>query len=78
MWRLIQAFVGDPIEGDEAKDRAKFVGKAIIYGVLTVTAIKVTIDDVDGAGRIRRRRRTPATSSSSRRRRRCSTCRPGG
>src|SRR4051812_8768815 len=43
-WRLIQAFVGDPIEGDEAKDRAKFVGKALIYGVLTGTAIKVTID----------------------------------
>ena len=44
VWRLIQAFVGDPVEGDEAKDRAKFVGKAIIYGVLTGTAIKVTID----------------------------------
>jgi hypothetical protein len=43
-WRLIQAFVGDPIEGDEAKDRAKFVGKAVIYGVLTGTAIKVTVD----------------------------------
>jgi hypothetical protein len=44
VWRLIQAFVGDPVEGDEAKDRAKFVGKAVIYGVLTGTAIKVTID----------------------------------
>jgi Domain of Unknown Function (DUF1206) len=44
VWRLIQAFVGDPIEGEEAKDRVKFVGKAIIYGVLTGTAIKVTID----------------------------------
>ena len=44
VWRLMQAFVGDPVEGDEAKDRAKFVGKAVIYGVLTGTAIKVTID----------------------------------
>ena len=43
-WRLLQAFVGDPIEGDEAKDRAKFVGKAVIYGVLTGVAIKVTVD----------------------------------
>jgi hypothetical protein len=43
-WRLIQAFVGDPIEGDEATDRAKFAGKAVIYGILTGTAIKVTID----------------------------------
>ena len=33
VWRLIQAFVGDPVEGDEAKDRAKYFGKAVIYGV---------------------------------------------
>jgi hypothetical protein len=43
-WRLIQAFVGDPVEGDEAKDRAEFAVKALIYAVLTGTAIKVTID----------------------------------
>ncbi len=41
LWRLIQAFVGDPVEGDEAKDRVEYLGKAVIYGALVVTAIKV-------------------------------------
>ena len=44
VWRLVQALVGDPVEGEEAKDRARFLGKAVIYGVLTATAIKVTVD----------------------------------
>ncbi len=44
LWRIVQAFVGDPVEGDEAKDRVKFAGKAVVYGVLTATAVKVTID----------------------------------
>src|SRR3989337_1938637 len=30
VWRLIQAFVGDPVEGDEAKDRAEYLVKAVI------------------------------------------------
>jgi hypothetical protein len=50
LWRLIQAFVGDPVEGDEAKDRAEYVVKAVIYGVLTVTAAKITIDNWSGSG----------------------------
>jgi Domain of Unknown Function (DUF1206) len=44
LWRLVQAIVGDPVEGDEAKDRVEFVGKAVVYAVLTGTAIKVLID----------------------------------
>ena len=40
----IQAIVGDPIEGDEAKDRVKFAGRSIVYASLTVTAIKVAVD----------------------------------
>ena len=50
VWRLIQTFVGDPVEGDEAKDRAKYFGKAVIYGALVVTAVKITIDNWDGGG----------------------------
>ena len=42
LWRLIQALVGDPVEGDEAKDRVEYFGKAVIYGALVATAIKVT------------------------------------
>ncbi len=45
MWRLIQTCVGDPIEGDELKDRIRFLGKAVVYGALTVTAAKITIDN---------------------------------
>jgi hypothetical protein len=44
VFSIIQALMGDPVEGDEAKDRAKFAGRAIIYGSLTVTAMKVAID----------------------------------
>ncbi|MGI9028947.1 MAG: DUF1206 domain-containing protein [Ilumatobacteraceae bacterium] len=50
LWRFIQAWVGDPVEGDEAKDRLEFLGKGIVYTVLVITAIKVTMDVWDGGG----------------------------
>ncbi len=49
LWRFIQAAVGDPVEGDEAKDRLEFLGKGIVYAVLVVTAVKVAMDSWDGA-----------------------------
>jgi hypothetical protein len=48
LWRLIQTFFGDPVEGDEAKDRVEYFVKAVIYGFLTVTAAKITIDNWSG------------------------------
>jgi hypothetical protein len=45
LWRLIQTFVGDPVEGDETKDRIEYFVKAVIYGFLTFTAAKITIDN---------------------------------
>ena len=48
IWRLIQTFVGDPVEGDDAKDRVEYFVKAVIYGVLTFTAAKITIDNWSG------------------------------
>ncbi len=45
LWRAIQAFVGDPVEGDDAKDRLEYAGKAVIYAALVVTAAKITIDN---------------------------------
>lgn len=45
VWRLIQTFTGDPIEGDEAKDKVEYFVKAVIYGFLTFTAAKITIDN---------------------------------
>ena len=44
LWRLIQAIVGDPVEGDEGKDRLEYLGKAIVYAALTYTAIKVATE----------------------------------
>jgi hypothetical protein len=44
LFRIVQACVGDPIEGEEAKDRVRFAGKALVYLFLTATAIKVTVD----------------------------------
>jgi hypothetical protein len=49
LFRIIQACVGDPVEGDEASDRVEFAGKALIYAFLTATAIKVTIDAWSGS-----------------------------
>jgi len=48
VWRLIQTFVGDPVEGDEAKDRIEYFVKAVIYGFLTFTAAKITVDNWSG------------------------------
>jgi hypothetical protein len=48
LWRFVQAALGDPIEGDEAKDRAKFAGKGIIYTALTITAARVAADAWSG------------------------------
>jgi len=50
IWHVIQAFTGDPVEGDEPLDRVKYGAKAVIYGALAVTAGKITIDHWDGGG----------------------------
>jgi hypothetical protein len=49
LWRLTQALVGDPVEGEEASDRAEFAAKAVIYVFLTVTAARITIDHWSGS-----------------------------
>ena len=38
-WHIVQAIKGDPVEGSEASDRAKFAGKAIIYLGTATTAL---------------------------------------
>ena len=42
-WRLLDAFVGDPVEGDEAKDRVRFAAKGLLYLVFAVIALTTTI-----------------------------------
>lgn len=48
-WQLILAFTGDPVEGSEPKDRAKYAGKAAIYGATAITALTVLMR-IMGAG----------------------------
>jgi len=48
IWHVIQAFTGDPVEGDEATDKLKYAGKAITYGVLTFSAFKIAKDSWSG------------------------------
>ncbi len=42
-WRAADVVVGDPVEGDEAKDRVRFAGQAVIYLALAVASLKMTI-----------------------------------
>lgn len=44
VWHVIQTLTGDPVEGEEPLDRAKYGVKAVIHGALAVTAAKITID----------------------------------
>lgn len=49
-WHVIQAVTGDPVEGDEPADRAKYAAKAVIYAVLSFAAIRVLLDDTPEGG----------------------------
>lgn len=42
-WRLLDAVVGDPVEGDEASDRAKYAVKGVLYLALAFGALSATI-----------------------------------
>jgi Domain of Unknown Function (DUF1206) len=50
LWRAIQAFVGDPVEGDDGKHRIEYAVKAVLYGALVVTSAKITIDNWSSGG----------------------------
>ena len=41
---VIGVIWGDPVEGDDGKERIKFAGRAVVYGLLAVTAVKVATD----------------------------------
>ena len=47
-WRIIEAFTGDPVEGSELKDRAKYGVLGFIYLSLAVTSLGVTIANWTG------------------------------
>lgn len=49
-WRLLDAAVGDPVEGDEASDRAEYAIKGVVYAALAVGALSATISNWNGNG----------------------------
>jgi hypothetical protein len=49
-WRLLDAAVGDPVEGDGASDRAEYAIKAVAYAALAVGALSATISNWNGNG----------------------------
>lgn len=50
VWRFLDALMGDPVEGSEAKDRAKFAILAFIYFGLASAALSATIANWSQSG----------------------------
>lgn len=46
-WKVLQAIAGDPVEGSEATDRAKYALKALAYAGLAATSVTVLIANWD-------------------------------
>ena len=49
-WRLLDAVMGDPVEGSEASDRAKYAVKGVVYVGLAISALTVTLANWDAGG----------------------------
>lgn len=49
-WRLLDAVVGDPVEGSEGSDRAKYAVKGVVYLSLAIGALSATIANWSGGG----------------------------
>ncbi len=54
-WRLIEVVTGDPVEGSEAKDRAKYAVVGLLYLALASSALSITLanwgEETRGGGR---------------------------
>lgn len=48
-WRLLDAWLGDPVEGEEASDRIRFAAKGLVYLVLAVASTSITISNWSGS-----------------------------
>jgi hypothetical protein len=49
-WELLRAATGDPVEGREASDRAKYGVKGVLYGAAAVTSLTVLLANWNGGG----------------------------
>ena len=48
-WKVLQAVGGDPVEGSDASDRAKFAVKAVLYGGAALTSLSILIANWGGS-----------------------------
>jgi Domain of Unknown Function (DUF1206) len=48
VWRLLDALMGDPVEGSEPKDRIKYAVLGVIYLSLAITTLGITIANWTG------------------------------
>lgn len=48
-WRFLDAAVGDPVDGDEATDRVRFLAKGVVYLALAIGSASVTISNWGGS-----------------------------
>ncbi|WP_370329782.1 DUF1206 domain-containing protein [Mycolicibacterium hippocampi] len=48
-WKVLQAIGGDPVEGSEGSDRAKFAAKAVLYGGAALTSLSILIANWTGS-----------------------------
>ena len=42
-WKLMQAIVGDPVEGSDPSDRVKYALKAVAYGTLATSSVALLV-----------------------------------
>jgi hypothetical protein len=50
IWRILDAFMGDPVEGSELKDRVKYAVLGFIYLSFAMATLGVTIANWTGSG----------------------------
>src|SRR4029453_2761595 len=50
LWRFLDAWMGDPVEGSEPKDRVKYGVLGVIYLSLAITTLGITIANWTGSG----------------------------
>jgi hypothetical protein len=50
LWRFLDALMGDPVEGSEAKDRVKYAALGLVYLLLAVATLKLTVANWTGSG----------------------------
>lgn len=49
-WRLLDALIGDPVEGSEASDRVRFAVSGLVYLSFAVASLSATIANWSGGG----------------------------